>query len=172
MRGFIWKGLKCNKARDESERKRFMRGCLRRRVAQWEAATWKSYPSFPYLFRPLSLFSFFLLHVLYMFSSPSSRESPARRNKEKKNSSNKSLLGHHHRSSSLAPDLNLFFLSPRRAPSSPAESPSPRAPPEKKNEAAVNQRDVGARGDHREEDEEAVGEWYFADSVRNFIPLV
>ena len=124
-----------------------------------------------HLTTPLS-HSRFLSLLYFSFFFLASLGRTKHRNNEKKNSSNKSLLGHHHRSSSLAPDLNLFFLSPRRAPSSPAESPSPRAPPEKKNEAAVNQRDVGARGDHREEDEEAVGEWYFTDSVRNFISLV
>lgn len=44
LRGFILKGLKCNKLRDESERKRFLRGDFKRRVAQWEDATWRSYP--------------------------------------------------------------------------------------------------------------------------------
>ena len=85
LRGFIWKGLKCNKARDESERKRFMRGCLRRRVAQWEAATWKSYPSFPLsLSATLSLLFLSSSRAIYVLFSFFTRVTCKKKQRKKK----------------------------------------------------------------------------------------
>ena len=85
LRGFIWKGLKCNKARDESERKRFMRGCLRRRVAQWEAATWRSYPSFPLsLSATLSLLFLSSSRAIYVLFSFFTRVTCKKKQRKKK----------------------------------------------------------------------------------------
>ena len=139
------------------------------------------YPSFsplPFGHLTFSLFSFFLLHVHY-FTSSSPCVFLQRVTKEKKNIYISNLLqasslGHHHHHH-LSRHLH-FLLQPSFSLFSARHQPSralhrARAT-ERRSETAVDHRDVGARGDHREEDEEAVGEWYFADSVRNFISLV
>jgi len=105
-----------------------------------------------------SLETSFLSDVYHSASSLSTqpgkkerKEERKKKGEEKKKKKKLSAIFKHHRSSSPAPDLTFFFLSSRRAPPSPAESPSPRARLGRgRSVVAVSRRDSGPSERRRE----------------------